>query len=376
MTARQEIVPQYEDIAPYNQQEIVEALNWLSDKEMFVKGVQFIYPTWTKDQILQKLQSCSSCADFQVTFIEPMISHLIENSIDELTVSGLENIDKKDSHLYISNHRDIFLDSALLQYTLYYRGYDFTEISLGDNLIVNDVMERVAKLNNMFTVFRKGSKIQKIKNAKNLSAYLRHAITEKNASAWIAQGNGRAKDGNDRTFPGLINMLLMSSKNDLKSALAELNIVVSSVSFEYEPCALEKAIEMQKRQDTGKYKKTTYENINSIVKGIKEPKGNVSLCFEKLNVENIDFSGSKKETIKAIAIEIDKVVYKNYKLFKTNYIAHDLLFGTDSFKQYYTAEEKQLFKNHIKELSKDKTLTVRLLKMYVNPMVNKKLLES
>lgn len=376
MTARKEIVPQYEDIAPYNQQEIEAALVWLSDNELFAKGVQYFYPKWKNEQIVQKLRACNSCADFQVTFIEPMIRWLIDTSIDKLTITGLETIKKEDSHLYISNHRDIFLDSGLLQYTLYHRGYDFTEISLGNNLIVNDVMERVAKLNNMFTVFRDGSKLQKLKNAKNLSAYLRHAITEKKVSAWIAQGNGRSKDGNDRTFPGLINMLMMSAKDDLKSAVAELNIVVSSVSFEYEPCALEKAVELQTKQDTGEYKKATYENIYSIVKGIKEYKGDVSLSFEKLNVENINFTGNNKETIKAIANEIDRLVHKNYKLFKTNYIAHDLLFDTDSFKKHYSNEEKEAFSSYIKSNSSDRTIQLRLLKMYVNPMVNKKLLSE
>lgn len=374
MIAREEIVPQYEDIAPYNQQEIEEALNWLSDNELFMKGVQYFYPKWTHQQIIQKLQACNSCADFQVTFIEPMIRWLIDTSIDNLTITGLETIKKEDSHLYISNHRDIFLDSGLLQYTLYHKGYDFTEISLGNNLIVNDVMERVAKLNNMFTVFRDGSKLQKLKNAKNLSAYLRHAITEKKVSAWIAQGNGRSKDGNDRTFPGLINMLMMSAKEDLKSAVAELNIVVSSVSFEYEPCALEKAVELQTKEDTGEYKKATYENIHSIVKGIKEYKGDVSLSFEKLDVENINFTGNNKEDIKGIANEIDRLVHKNYKLFKTNYIAHDLLFDTNSFKKHYTKEEKESFNSYIKANSDDRTIRLRLLKMYVNPMVNKKLL--
>lgn len=364
----------YKTIAPYNQEEIKKALSWLSDKEQFIKGVQYFYPNWQENTIIDKLNDCNSCGDFQVAFIEPLISNLIKKTINNLEIKGLENIDKKDNHLYISNHRDIFLDSALLQYTLYHKGYPFTEISLGDNLIVNDVMERVAKLNNMFTVFRTGSKIQRLKNAKELSAYLRYAITQKNVSAWIAQGNGRTKDGNDRTFPGLINMLLMSGDTNLKRGIEELNIVVSSISFEYEPCAIEKAIELQTREETGTYKKSQYENINSIVKGIEEPKGDVFLHFEKLNTANINFSGNKKEVIKSVSNEIDRIVYKNYKLFKTNYIAHDLLFDTKSFKKKYTKEEKKEFELLIKSSSNDKRIQLRLLKMYMSPIINKRML--
>ena len=373
MIANKEQLMDFDDIAPYNQQQINDALLWLSGNEMFIKGVQYFYPKWTKNDIAQKTKACSSCSDFQVTFIEPMIRKLIEKSINKLTITGLETIKNGDSHLYISNHRDIFLDSGLLQYTLYHRGYPFTEISLGDNLIVNDIMERVAKLNNMFTVFRSGTKSELLKNAQKLSAYLRYAITEKKASAWIAQGNGRTKDGNDRTFPGLINMLLMSARGDLKEALEDLKIVVSSISFEYEPCALEKAMELQTKEDTGEYIKSPNENINSIIKGIEEYKGNVNLHFEKLNVNKIDFSLNKKEIIKAVAHEIDHIVYANYKIFKTNYMAHDILFNTNSFTQYYTPEEKQTFNRYIEAANPENEIQLRLLKMYVNPLVNKKL---
>lgn len=364
----------YKSIAPYNQNEIEKALIWLSKKPEFINGVQYFYPNWSKNKIIEKLKKCNSCADFQISFIEPLIKNLIKKSVDNLEVTGLNTIKKEDNHLYISNHRDIFLDSGLLQYKLYHSGYRFTEISLGDNLIVNDIMERVAKLNNMFTVFRTGTKSELLKNAKELSAYLRYAISEKGVSAWIAQGNGRTKDGNDKTFPGLINMLLMSAKsNNLKSAIKELNIVVSAISFEYEPCAIEKAIEMQTKEDTGTYKKKHLENIYSIVKGIEEPKGNITLSFEKLNIDTINFSNNKKETIKAIANEIDRIIYKNYKLYKTNYIAHDLLFNTKSFKKFYSKEDKKNFNNLIKLSSKDKRIQLRLLKMYVNPLINKKL---
>lgn len=364
----------YKEIAPYSQQEIHKALNWLTTNQQFLTGVKYFHPNWNNKDIIEKLNKCNSCADFQVAFIEPMIKNLIEKSINNFELIGLDTIAKDGNHLYISNHRDIFLDSGLLQYKLYHSGYRFTEISLGDNLIVNDVMERVAKLNKMFTVFRTGSKSQMLTNAKRLSAYLAYAINEKKESAWIAQGNGRAKDGDDKTFPGLINMLLINTREDLRDGLEKLNIVVESISFEYEPCAIEKAIELQTKEETGTYEKTQYENIHSIVRGIEEPKGNVCLHLEKLNLDNIDFSKSRKEVVKEVAHEIDRVVYKNYKLYKTNYMAHDILFETDSFKEKYTISEKNQFEQLIKSSSTDKNIQIRLLKMYVNPIINKKLM--
>jgi len=367
-----EILNIFETIAPYNQMQIEEALQWLTTNNQFKQGVQYFYPSWSNDTIVEKLRSCHNCADFQVNFIEPMIKSLIDNSISNLEIKGLEDVCKDGNHLFISNHRDIFLDSGLLQYTLYHRGYPFTEISLGDNLIVDEVMERVAKLNNMFTVFRTGTKFELLQNAKNLSAYLRYSLIHKNVSSWIAQGNGRTKDGNDRTFPGLVRMLLMSGGEDVKQSLQDLQIVISSVSYEFEPCAMEKAIELQTREKTGTYKKSKYENINSIIRGIEEPKGDVCLHFEQLNVENIDFSGDFKSTIKAIAKEMDRLVYKNYHLYKTNYMSYDLLYETDEYSDFYTSGDKLSFSNYIKSQSDCFDIQHRLLKIYANPVLNKK----
>ncbi|MCF6346981.1 MAG: 1-acyl-sn-glycerol-3-phosphate acyltransferase [Flavobacteriaceae bacterium] len=361
----------FESIAPYNQLQIEEALQWLTHNKQFMVGVKYFHPMWSDTLIIEKLNSCSSCADFQVNFIEPMIRSLIEKSIDTLTITGLDTIDKNDNHLYISNHRDIFLDSGLLQYTLYHKGYPFTEISLGDNLIVDEVIHRVSKLNNMFTVYRTGTKLQLLQNAKNLSAYLRFALTEKKVSSWIAQGNGRTKDGNDKTFPGLVNMLLMSAGSDLKIALQELHIVISTISYEYEPCAVEKAIELQTKEETGNYTKSQYENMNSIVKGIEEHKGEVVMHFEKLDVDTIDFSENRKEVIKAITNKIDKTVYKSYHLFKTNYIAYDMLNNTKVYNDNYTVEALKRFKEYINQSSTDSKIQNRLLKMYSNPVINK-----
>ena len=359
----------FKTIAPYSQSQIKETLVWLENSEVFIKGVQYFYPNWNKDEVIKKLKACHTCSDFQVTFIEMIIKNSIRNTMDSFEIVGLEGVDTTNS-LFISNHRDIFMDSALLQNYLYDTGRPFTEISLGDNLMVNDTMKAVAKLNNMFTVFRGGKRMEQLKNSVNLSKYIRHSIIDKKVSSWIAQGNGRTKDGNDITATGLIKMLLLSGGAEIKNSLAELNIVISTISFEYEPCAFEKAHELSLLDEEGTYHKKEFENISSILKGIHDHKGQVKLVFEKLNVDNIEFTNNRKKDVVKIANEIDRIVYKNYQIWKTNYMAYDLLLNDYKYQKHYSPKDIVKFKKYLKE-SDNEDIYYRVLKTYVNPVYNK-----
>lgn len=357
-------------IEPYNQEQVKTALKWLETRNDFIQGVQFFYPEWSGNDIVKKLQSCNSCADFQVQFIEMVIKNSIKNTMTSFKINGLDTFDTSNC-LYISNHRDIFLDSALLQNHLYDIGKPFTEISLGDNLMVNNTMKAVAKLNNMFTVFRSQNKSEMLKNTINLSKYLRYSITNKKVSSWIAQSNGRTKDGNDVTATGLIKMLLLSGDaDDIKKSIAELNIVVSTISFEYEPCAFEKANELSTVDKEGDYQKEKFENMRSIVSGINDFKGKVKLVFEKLDVNNVKFINNKKRDAIAIAKEIDRIVYKNYQLNTTNYMAYDLLYGDKKYKRHYNNTELEAFKKYV-DKAESEDVYYKILKIYVQPIVNK-----
>ncbi len=356
-------------IAPYSIKEVRRSLKELEFNEEFIRGVQYFYNNWTRDDVISKLRSCDNCADFQVQFLEKIIKNSIKNTMTSFEITGLESFDTSNC-FYISNHRDIFLDSALLQNHLYDIGKPFTEISLGDNLMVNDTLKTVAKLNNMYTVIRSNNKSEMLTNSINLSHYLRYSITQKNVSSWIAQRNGRTKDGNDVTAPGLIKMLLLSGGSEIKNSIADLNLVVSTISFEYEPCAFEKSNELSIAEKEGKYKKEEYENINSIISGINDFKGNVKLVFEKLDLDKIQFSNIRKKDAVAIANEIDRIVHKNYQLWKTNYMAFDLLYNDNKYKRYYNKMDVDNFKKYLSQANnKDKYF--RLLKMYVNPLLNK-----
>lgn len=361
--------PSLNHIAPYTEHQVRETLVWLETSKDFIRGVQFFYPDWKEEDIISKLRACKTCADFQVQFIEMIIKNSVKNTMDSLEISGLDTFDSSNN-LYISNHRDIFLDSALFQNHLYDIGQPFTEISLGDNLMVNKTMKGVAKMNNMFTVFRSGSKSELLKNTYDLSRYLRFSIIEKKVSSWIAQNNGRTKDGNDLTAPGLIKMLLLSGDDDIKGSLEELNIVVSTISYEYEPCAFEKAYELSMIDKEGIYKKKHFENLNSIINGINEYKGKVKLVFEKLDVNNIYFTNNRNKDVLEIAKEINNIVYRNYQLWKTNYMAHDLLYTDNKYKSFYSWDEMDKFKTYLTRAS-NKDVYYRLLKIYVNPLLNK-----
>lgn len=364
-----QIKEDFKSIQPYTDQQVLEALQWLETNEEFIRGIQFFYPKWSKKKIIEKLKTCKTCSDFQVTFIVDVINGSIYDSMDSFEIVGLEEI-KNPNNLIISNHRDIFLDSALLQNRLWEIGRPFTEISLGDNLIVNDTMKAVAKLNSMFTVLRSGNKSEMLTNVRNLSNYLRYSITEKKVSSWIAQKNGRAKDGNDVTAPGFIKMLLLSGGDNIKEAIRELNIVVSTISYEYEPCAFEKATELSIIEKDGVYKKRQFENIYSLVNGIKDEKGDVKLVFEELNVDNIQFTNNRKKDVISIAKEIDRIVYKNYQLRKTNYIAHDLLYNDNKYRHHYFQNDVIAFEEYLSKASNE-DIYHRLLKIYVSPIHNK-----
>lgn len=361
-------------ISPYTDDQVAKALKELETDTLFIQGVQYFYPHWTEVDIVAKLRMCNSCSDFQVNFIEQIIKNSIYESMDSFEILGLENL-TKPNYLYISNHRDIFLDAALLQNHLFDIGRPFTEISLGDNLMVNNTMKAIAKLNSMFTVIRSRNKSEMITNSINLSKYLRYSIQTKKVSSWIAQNNGRAKDGNDFTAPGLIKMLLLSGGVDIKKAIEGLNIVVSTISYEYEPCAFEKANELHITDRDGIYQKKKLENINSIVKGIQSYKGKVKLVFEAISFDHLHFTNNRKKDVIQIAKKIDKVVYKNYQLWKTNYMAFDLFFGKREYRNFYNVTDLQKFKNYLSQ-AHNKDIYHRLLQIYANPVINKESLKK
>ncbi len=381
----------FEDIRHYNDNEINAALRRFTSEPSFFEIIDYIYPSISRDAITSRINSISSVFEFQKKFMFPAFKTIIEKTTNGLTCTGFDNISYKDSYLFISNHRDIFLDSAILQMFLIEHNFKTTQIAIGNNLIVSSLVNDIARTNKMFTTIRNGTTSKEMYgSSKLLSAYIRHTITDKQTSVWISQRNGRTKDGDDKTHVGLLKMLSVSDNNGFIEEFRALNIVPVSISYEYEPCDALKVKELYLSQNSS-YKKSHDEDINSIVTGIKEQKGKIHLSVgmpinnELLTLDKINNNNNDK--IKELSLLIDEQIYKNYKLWKTNYIAADILSNeTQYLGSEYTKEEKELFQEYItKRLNRllptlpgladtkadKKLLHEMFLKLYANPVYNK-----
>jgi hypothetical protein len=278
----------------------------------------------------------------------------------------------------LSNHRDIVLDSALLQYILVTHGYKTTEIAIGSNLLILDWIIDLVKLNRTFIVKRDVPRRELYHYSVNLSKYIRYVLTEQKDSIWLAQREGRTKDGNDQTQIAVLKMLNISGEKDIFENFKELNIIPLSISYELEPMAVAKVQELYDRKINPKYKKDKLEDLNSMDGGIEQKKGHVHYGFGRpLNeiMFKIEHIKGRKERFEAIADLINKEIYRNYKLSFYNYAAADIYFKTDKYKKYYSTEEKKIFDNYFKqslsELKGDKKeLEEMFLKIYAIPVKN------
>ncbi|MBA3972410.1 MAG: hypothetical protein H0X46_09775 [Bacteroidetes bacterium] len=321
--------------------------------------------------------------DFQLEFMHEAIRVIIERSSAGLTCSGFEDLDPQKAYLYIGNHRDILLDSSILQVLLVEHGFNTSEISFGDNLMQGGFISDFGKLNRMFTIPREGNNRELYEISQKLSAYIRSTIAEKNVSIWIAQRNGRTKDGNDSTQTGLIKMLNMSGTEDLSGNMKQLQIVPLSISYEYEPCDDLKVQELFVSLGSGKYIKSPGEDMNSIIKGILQQKGRIHMTAGKpidQELNDLEKVGNENEKIKHLTNLIDEQLYNGYKLWPNNYIASDIANSSDQFKSKYSEEEKNNFIAYIeKKIAKligdPQTLFDLFINMYSNPVKVKKISE-
>ena len=369
----------FNDYRPYVDSEINPAMKRIAANEIFPKVAAFVFPEKSIEEVQSLLHSFNSIYDFQVGVMKAFNEQIIKRTISNFSYSGLDKLDTDQRFLFISNHRDIVLDSSLLQYALYLSNHQTSEISFGSNLMINELVVDFGKSNKMFKLIRGGNIKDFYINSLNLSKYIRHTITDKKESVWIAQRNGRTKDGKDLTDQGIIKIFYMGSQENPVTAVARLNIVPVSVSYEWEPCDFLKALELYHSR-TEKYVKKTGEDLNSIITGINQPKGKMHIAVgspitEKelepfRNMPNNKFNRS-------VADLIDKQIIANYKLSCNNYIAHDIRSDSDKYVSHYTEEEKKLFLQHFSKLENydvdDKSaLSDIFLGIYANPIDAKK----
>ena len=365
----------FDDIRPYWDEEIPAAMQRIVSDPYFPPVAQYVYPDRTVDEVKEILLNCHNIHEFQVTVMRQVNEQVIKHTTDGLTFGGIERLDPSKSYLFISNHRDIVLDSCLLMYILYTNGLKIGEITFGSNLMKGQMVIDIGKSNKMFRVERGGNPRQMYLNSLHLSDYIRYAITEKQESVWIAQRNGRTKDGIDHTDQGLIKMLSLSGGKDRVKALADLNIVPVSVSYEWESCDILKALELYASRDGKPYVKKPGEDLNSIITGITQPKGRVhmELC-EPLTAS--DLSAIPADYVDAqfrhaVAEIMDKRICGGYRLYPNAYIAYDIRSGSNRFADRYTPEQYNAFKARLAELEKygtDPALRDLFLGIYSNPV--------
>ncbi len=370
--------PKFDDIRPYYEEEIPAAMQRIAHSDAFPLLAFFVFPDMPLAEVRKKVESFQTTHDFQHGVMYFVNEQIIQRSITEFSCSGLERLNPDKNYLFVSNHRDIMLDASLLQNHLVDGGFETTEITFGANLMVSPLVVDIGKSNKMFKVERPGGSIKDFyRSSLHLSEYIRYAITEKHESVWIAQRNGRTKDGIDATDQGIIKMFCMSEPHDKIHALAELNIVPVAVSYEWESCDILKALELYESQYT-RYTKKPGEDLNSILTGILEPKGRVhfELC-KPISVPELSAfeSQTNNEYHKSVAKLLDRRINAAYRLYPNNYIAHDLLYGNEKYKSMYTQEQYDAFRERLALLDRYDTCDLERLKeifigIYAHPVDN------
>lgn len=372
-------ISEFDDIRPYNQSEFLAAMCRIADSNCFSLLSSYVYPDESLDAVRQRLRSFKDVRAFQSETMSKAIGQIVKRSISHLEIVGLDNLSPNGSYLYVSNHRDIMLDSALLQYLLLKHGFDTTEITFGENLMANPLVVDIGKSNKMFKVARPSKNIKDFYlSSRHLSNYLHYVIAEKHQSAWIAQRNGRTKNGIDATDQGIIKMFGLCNPSNKIDAIADLNIVPMSISYEWESCDILKTLELYESQFS-KYTKKPGEDLNSIITGIMQHKGQVhiELCEPISKDELMPYEQiTNNEYHKAVAKLIDSRINLAYRLFPNNYIAYDIRYGTNKFRDMYTTEQKNAFVERMNKLDDYDTCDICLLKdlfmsIYSNPVINR-----
>ena len=372
---------EFSDIAPFTDEEADAALNRLSHHPNTKWISKFIFPDKPETFLAELLRSIHTVDEFQRMVMLEAIQWCVSNTMTSFTFDGLENAKALNRQfIAMSNHRDIILDPALTQRVLMGNGFEGTQICVGDNLLRFKTVELLIRSNRMIKVIRGISARELYLSSQLLSRYIRETITSGTASVWIAQRQGRTKDGWDTTEQGLLKMLDMSGTKDFVQNFMELCIVPLSVSYEYEPCDILKAREILISR-TQKYVKSETEDLESIMMGIKQPKGHVHLHIDKpLSEEEIvEASHSdKNDRYQAIRHAVDRRIIGGYKLWKTNYIAYDLVTQGTKYAKEYTPEDVENFKSYMAkqmmrvEPSLDKKELMDIfLHIYSNPVLAK-----
>ncbi|PCI96296.1 MAG: glycerol acyltransferase [Flavobacteriales bacterium] len=367
----------FEDIRPYRDDEFHKIITELFEIQPLMATIDNYLEDFTLPEIKKMMLSFDTIQEFQSKMVCQFISKIIDRSVNNFSYDGILKLDKNESYLLLSNHRDIVLDSALINYCLNDREYNTSEIAIGDNLLSKDWIKKLVRINKSFIVKRNIPKQEMLPSSQNLSAYIDYTLKEKKQSVWIAQREGRAKDGFDKTNPGLLKMFGMAAKDNLLDHLISLNITPVSIAYELDPCDGFKVPELIKKEAGEEYIKAKGEDEKNMLLGIQGNKGNVHLQFgTPINEKIKEFSAIKNrnELLKNIAGVIDREIYKNYHLWNSNYVAYDVLHSSTKYVSKYDKNGKEQFLDYMNSklgnLVGDNQAENIFLQMYANPTIN------
>lgn len=368
----------FDAIRPYYDAEVNQAIQNGIHHPIMKAMMQFTFPDIPEDVWKSQLVKTHSIRDFQCNFIYEAIQKVLQKSSDGLTTSGFEKLEQNTAYLFISNHRDIILDTSLLNIALFDHGLVMTASAIGDNLVKKDFLKSLSRLNRNFVVQRGLPPRELLQSSQLMSEYIQQLLLRENRSVWIAQREGRTKDGNDATHTGVLKMLAMAAGNaNVLDYFKEIKIVPVSISYEYDPTDALKMPQLMAEANNEVYKKTSNEDFNNILGGILGQKKRIHIHvgdildkeLEDIKSENANSNKQIQEVTKLV----DAVILKTYKLWPTNYIAYDLLHKENRFADKYSEQEKSLFERRLEMRidGKNEQMKESFLSMYANPVVNK-----
>jgi nigC len=374
---------EFDDIRPFDSEELPEVYNRLLANEQFRQVLNYLYPNVPIDAISQKMHQCKTILEFQKAFAYTFLQELIDKASTGCDMES-SAIDNTRQYTFVSNHRDIVLDSAFLSKLLIDNGFATTcEIAIGDNLLSLPWVRDLARLNKSFIVKRGLAPRELMRASVKMARYMIFALTEKHENLWIAQREGRAKDSNDLTQKSILKMFALGAEGTLLERLQQFHVVPLSISYEYDPCDYLKAAEMQAKRDNANWKKGPMDDVLSMQTGIMGYKGNIHYhaapCIDEyLETLKTTTDMANGPLLDAICQHIDKEIHRNYRLYANNYVALDELDGTTIYTNKYSDDNKAKFDAYIeKQLAKitlpnkdEAYLRQRLLEMYANPARN------
>ncbi len=370
---------EFDEIRPYYDSEVDGVIAKLLSESGFRKTVKYFFPNVPFEVTEKLLRNVHTIRDFQTQFIARLVNGLEKMYTAGVTFNGLENVPEGKGYLFVSNHRDIILDSAFLNTYLAQHGHQTSEIAIGSNLLIFPWITDLVKLNRTFVVKRNLSVKELMVSSMIQSKYIRHTIIDKKTSIWIAQREGRTKNGDDKTQGSVLKMFNMAASGDVLSSLAEMNIVPMTISYEYDPVDVYKVIEQYNKKIDPEFKKNKVDDVAGMRNGLTCKKGRVNITLGKPVSEEIlkmPKAPNKNIQYEEVAKFLDRKIYDGYVLYPINYVTADMLNGTKRFENFYTKDDEKNVRDYIEEQSKKFTGDIELQKkmlmeIYANPVFNK-----